>query len=143
MADTAPLPGSCLCGACTFTATPVALTANACHCAMCRKWTGGMYMAVEYGSSVVFDPSGSIGSYKGSEWGERIFCKECGASLIWQTQDLQSQGVSMHAFDDASQFTLKNQWFIDKKPANYALANKTRDLTEAEVFALFAPEGEA
>lgn len=142
MADAASLKGSCLCGACTFMATPTGATANVCHCEMCRKWTGGMYMAVDCGNTVEFTKSDSLGSYKGSEWGERLFCKDCGASLVWRTQDLQSQGVSMQAFDDPSQFVLTNQWFIDKKPNNYALTNKTRDLTEAETIALFTPAGD-
>jgi hypothetical protein len=109
---------------------------------MCRKWTGGMYMAVDCGNSVEFSSTHSLGSYKGSEWGERIFCQDCGASLVWQTQDGQGQGVSIHAFDDPSQFVLKNQWFIDKKPDNYALINKSRDLTGAQTIALFAPAGD-
>ena len=142
MSGPAPLQGSCLCGACTFTATPVDARANVCHCGMCRKWTGGMYMAVDCGNSVVFAPSDSLGTYRGSDWGERVFCKACGASLVWQTQDRTSQGVSMQAFDDPSQFELTNQWFIDKKPGNYALTNQTRNFTEAETIALFAPEAE-
>jgi hypothetical protein len=48
----------------------------------------------------------------------------------------------MQAFDDPSQFELTHQWFIDKKPCNYALTNKTRNLTGAETIALFAPEAQ-
>ncbi len=142
MATAAPLQGSCLCGACTFTATPVGPSANVCHCAMCRKWTGGMYMAVDCGDTIVFDDMTHVGIYRGSEWGERVFCKSCGASLVWRMQDGSGSGVSIHAFDDPSQFELTNQWFIDKKPANYALANKTHEFTEAECIAMFAPEGD-
>ena len=101
-----------------------------------------MYMAVDCGTSVTFDNTDSLGVYRGSEWGERLFCKDCGTSLVWQMQDGSGAGVSIHAFDDPSQFTLTNQWFIDKKPDTYALANDTRSLTEAETMALFAPEGE-
>lgn len=101
-----------------------------------------MYMAVDCANTVQFTKSDSLGSYKGSPWGERLFCKECGTSLVWQTQDRQSQGVSMHAFDDPSQFALNNQWFIDEKPDNYALANETKKFTGTEVFAMFAPDGE-
>ncbi|MFG5380406.1 GFA family protein [Yoonia sp. R2-816] len=140
MTPGSPLSGSCLCGACRFTATPVGPFANVCHCAMCRRWTGGMYMAVDCGSSVRFADTDALGSYKGSEWGERLFCTVCGSSLVWQMQDGTGQGVSMHAFDDPAQFALKNQWFIDKKPDNYALVNDTRCLTEAECIAMFAPD---
>lgn len=102
-----------------------------------------MFMAVDCGDSIVFGDTASLGSYKGSEWGERLFCKDCGTSLVWRMQDGSGSGVSIHAFDDPEQFTLTNQWYIDKKPGNYALANETRSLTEAETLALFAPEGEA
>ncbi|MEP2030089.1 MAG: GFA family protein [Paracoccaceae bacterium] len=137
------LKGACMCGACQFTATPTAMTAGACHCGMCRKWSGGMYLAVACGSSVVFDKGAPLGSYKGSDWGERIFCKDCGSSLVWQTQDGQNQNVSMQAFEDPSQFKLDTQIFVDRKPGNYDLANETAMMTEAEVFAMFAPQGDA
>ena len=141
MAAPAPLKGSCLCGACTFTATPVGNGANVCHCTMCRKWTAGMYMAVDCGTSVNFHDTTHLGIYRGSEWGERVFCKSCGTSLVWRMQDGSGSGVSMQAFDDPSQFVLQMQWFIDKKPDNYALVNETDTKTEAECFAMFAPVG--
>ncbi len=138
------LPGKCMCGACSFTATPTVggLGAGACHCGMCRKWSGGMYLSVDCGSSVEFDDGAPVGSYKGSEWGERLFCKDCGSSLLWQTQDGQNQHVSVQAFEDPSQFEIGMQVFIDKKPGNYALAAETKTMTEAEVFAMFAPDGD-
>ncbi len=97
-----------------------------------------MYMAVDCGSSVAFDDLSQVGTYQGSDWGERLFCKTCGSSLVWQTQDGKWQGVSMHLFENPEQFTLKMQWFIDKKPANYALTNGTEVKTQAECFAMFA-----
>ncbi len=142
MADA--LKGTCMCGACKFTATPTVggLGAGACHCGMCRKWSGGMYLSVDCGSSVTFDEGAPVGSYKGSEWGERLFCRECGSSLLWQTQDGQNQHVSIQAFDDPGQFEIGMQVFIDKKPGNYALAGETKTMTEAEVFAMFAPDAD-
>ncbi len=144
MTDDPALKGSCMCGACTFAAIPNAAGygAGACHCGMCRKWSGGMFMSVDCGSSVVFDEGAPVGSYKGSEWGERLFCKTCGSSLLWQTQDGQNQHVSIQAFEDPGQFEIGMQVFIDKKPANYALAAETKTMTEAEVFAMFAPDAE-
>jgi hypothetical protein len=107
---------------------------------MCRKWSGGMFLNVSCDSSVVFNDGAPLGSYKGSDWGERVFCKTCGSSLMWQMQDGTHQSVSIQAFDDPGQFAVKTQIFIDKKPASYALANDTQNMTEAEVFAMFAPK---
>ncbi len=136
------LSGSCLCGKCNFEAEADTATGGACHCGMCRKWSGGILTTVECGSSVKFADGAPTGTYRASEWGERIFCRGCGSSLVWQTQDGNYQHVSMQAFDDPEQFDLTMQVFIDQKPGNYALANETKTMTEAEVFAMFAPTPE-
>ncbi len=136
------LRGACLCGACGFSAAP-GPNAGACHCGMCRKWTGGIFLSVDCGASVRFDAGAPVASYKGSAWAERVFCPKCGSSILWQTQDGAHQHVSIQCFDDPGQFTLGVQVFIDRKPANYALNNQTEMMTEAEVFAMFAPEAEA
>ena len=137
------LTGTCLCGASTFAAELGPQGAGVCHCGMCRKWSGGILMSVDCGNSVRFNEGATLGSYKGSEWGERIFCTTCGSSLVWQTQDGNNQHVSIQCFEDPSQFDLKVELFIDKKPANYALAGERAVMTEAEVYAMYAPEGEA
>ena len=46
--------------------------------------------------------------------------------------------VSAEALDDTSGFALTHQIFIDEKPAYYDFANKTKNMTGAEVFAAFA-----
>ena len=143
MTNDATLSGKCLCGACSFTAVQTDLGGGICHCGMCRKWSGGMLLSVGCGASTVFEDGALLGSYKGSGWAERVFCKECGSSLMWQTQDGQHQNVSIQAFEDPSQFKLEKQIFIDRKPSNYDLANETAMMTEAEVFAMFAPQGDA
>lgn len=142
MAEGATLQGKCLCGACAFTATPTSLDAGVCHCGQCNSWTGGMFINVYCGDTVAFAEGAPLGSYKGSAWGERIFCTICGSSLAWQTQDGAHQSVSIQAFDDPSQFTLTTQIFTDRKPGCYALANETEMMTEAEVMAKYAPDDE-
>ncbi|GIT92907.1 aldehyde-activating protein [Jannaschia pagri] len=141
MAET--LTGRCLCGACTFTAQEGPQGAGVCHCGMCRNWSGGIFLSVDCGTSVEFAEGSPVGSYKGSAWGERIFCKDCGSSLLWQTQDGANQHVSIQCFEDPSRFDLGIELFIDRKPANYALMGERQTMTEAQVFAMFAPEGEA
>jgi hypothetical protein len=42
-------------------------------------------------------------------------------------------------FDEAPEFSFDQQIFIDEKPAYYRFANDTRNMTGAEVFALYAP----
>ena len=47
--------------------------------------------------------------------------------------------MSAEAFDDRNGYAFKSQIFIDEKPAYYDFANKTHNMTGAEVFAAFAP----
>jgi hypothetical protein len=131
------LSGSCLCGACRFTAVPEH-PAHACHCGNCRKWSGGVFLSVHCGTSVVFNDGAPLSQYASSDWAERLFCARCGSSLVWQLQDGSSQIVSIQAFDRPGDFEIDTQMYVDHKPENYALANQTMMLTEAEVIAKYA-----
>jgi hypothetical protein len=132
--------GSCLCGACRFTAVPEH-GAHVCHCGNCRKWSGGVFLSVHCGTSVVFNDDAPLVRYQSSAWAERVFCGRCGSSLVWQTLDGSSQIVSIQAFEDPGAFALESQIYIDHKPRNYAFANRTEMMTEAEVIAKYATQG--
>lgn len=132
--------GACLCGACRFTATPEH-GAHACHCGNCRKWSGGIFLSVHCGTSVVFNADAPLARFASSEWAERVFCGRCGSSLVWQMKDGSSQIVSIQAFEDPGGFAIQSQIYVDHKPDNYALANRTEMLTEAEVIAKYATVG--
>lgn len=137
MTDT--LSGGCLCGAVRFTAKPKNHEFGVCHCGMCRRWAGGPFFAMECNDVRVADEA-SLGSYRSSEWAERCFCKRCGSVLFYRLVGKDFYAVSAEAFDDRSGFALVSQIFIDEKPAYYDFANKTHNMTGAEVFAAFAPQ---
>ncbi len=138
------LSGGCLCGAVRFTAAPEKIEMDVCHCSMCRRWTGGAFMAVNCGASntIVLEGKDAIGIYKASDHGERVFCTRCGSSLIWRMADGSHASVSAQAFDDPSVFTMTSEIFVDEQPDNYAFANDTRRLTGPEVIALFTQQQE-
>ena len=58
-------------------------------------------------------------------------------STGWSARDCYD--VSAEAFDDRAGYAFTSQIFIDEKPAYYDFANKTHNMTGAEVFAAFAP----
>ena len=126
--------GRCLCGVVTFTATPLTLDIDACHCGKCRKWSGGVFLCAPC-ADVTVEDAGAITVYKSSDYGERGFCKSCGSSLFWRMQDHSFYAVSVQAFDDQSSFVFAEEVFVDDKPALYAFANDTRKLTGGEFFA--------
>jgi hypothetical protein len=137
--------GRCLCGAVSFAATLKDGSMHVCHCAMCRRWTGGvlMYLSVAPDSFSVTKGEAELSVYRSSEAAERGFCKACGSSLFWRLHDGSQIDVSAQSVDDSSRFPFESEIFIDDKPSNYAFANPTRKLTSAESAALNAAGGGA
>lgn len=134
----APLSGGCLCGAVRFKATPPKPNMDACHCGMCRRWTGGPWLTVSCDHAVEIEDETHLGVYVSSDWAERCFCKNCGGTLFWRMRDGSMTTVSAQAFDDPGQFKFVDEIYIDEKPANYEFANSTHKMTGAEVVAMFS-----
>jgi hypothetical protein len=133
----AALSGRCLCGAVSFRIETAKRDVDVCHCSMCRRWSSGPFIGLAHDGKVAFEGAENIGVYKSSEWGERGFCKVCGASLYWHLADSDHYSFSAGALDDQSDLTLTQQIFIDEKPAYYDLANDTPKLTGEEAVAAF------
>lgn len=137
MFEAEALPGKCLCGAVTFTAVPVVREMTSCHCSICRKWSGGAFLAVMC-DNLKIDNEDALGKYESSEHGERLFCKTCGSNMFWRFKDGSANIVCIQAFDDPSAFEFTTEIFVDEKPANYSFAEETHKLTGAEFKAAIA-----
>lgn len=132
------MQGRCLCGAVNV-ATPDNLAMNACHCGMCRRWGGAPMMSVHCGSDVKFEGADKITAFRSSDWAERAFCSVCGTHLYYRLIPANDYILSVGLFQDGPEFQFREQIFIDQKPRSYDFANITSKLTEAEVFAKYAP----
>jgi hypothetical protein len=129
-----------MCGAVSYTAKGLKAEISACHCSMCRRWTGGPLLAIGT-SEVAWEGEDKITAIKSSDWAERGFCSVCGSSLFYRvTAPGPHQGryhIPFGTLDDQSGFEIILEFFIDKKPEAYTLAGERKRLTEAEVMALF------
>ncbi len=134
--------GRCLCGAIELHATEVNPHIGACHCSTCRGWGGGALLAVDCGSAVTIKGTNPdrLQVYKSSEWAERGFCGDCGTHLFYRIKKTQQHIVNVGLFDELKEFELDHQIFVDEKPDYYEFKNKTKMMTGAEVFAMYAPE---
>ncbi|TCK08230.1 GFA family protein [Marinobacterium mangrovicola] len=137
MPSLSPLTVRCLCGAVTLTVMPKSHDVGACHCNTCRKWGGGPLMAVECAGEVTFSGEEALGVFDSSDWAERGFCKECGTHLFYRLKAGGYYAVPVGLFDNADQWTLAEQVFIDEKPPFYSFSQKTRAMTGAELFAKY------
>lgn len=123
--------GRCLCGAVTFEADGVEPAAHACHCGMCRRWSGAMGFGLA-ADEVRFQGEENIGLYKSSDWAERGFCKQCGTNLFYRLKANGQTILWLGTFDDISDMSMGSEIFIDAKPAFYDIAGDHPRLTEQE-----------
>ncbi len=129
-----------MCGAVRFTATADEFGMSACHCDMCRRWTGGPLLSVGP-VQVTWQGEEHITVLASSAWAERGFCRVCGSGLFYR---VNAEGphngfthVPLGTFDEQDGLTISKEWFYDRKPDTYELAGERRRITAAEVHAMF------
>ena len=131
--------GRCLCGAVRFQVTVTKREIGCCHCDMCRRWGGGPALSVMADGPPRFEDETALGVYRSSDWGERLFCKTCGSSILWRSVDGQFQSVPAALIGDPD-MPFKTEIFIEDKPAYYDFAGERTRMTGAEVMAAFGGE---
>lgn len=136
--------GQCLCGAVRFVARDVPARFGACHCEMCRRWTGSALLGVTVPEEAVrWDGTEHVSVIQSSSWAERAFCSKCGSGL-WFRVTLQGDysgnvELPIGLFDDPDGFEMASEIYIDHKPDSYAYAGEGRKLmTRADCVARFA-----
>ena len=104
--------GSCLCGGVAFEADPPYREVVACHCTQCRK-TSGHYWAA---ASVPHDrfrltEERGLAWFRSSPSALRGFCRDCGASVLWQPEGEARISFAAGCIDGPSGLTLEAHWF--------------------------------
>ncbi|MBE9115956.1 GFA family protein [Lusitaniella coriacea LEGE 07157] len=140
MSELSVFKGRCLCGTVSLSTTHINHHIAACHCNMCRKWGGGALLGVECNEGVRFEGEENIGRYQSSEWAERGFCNKCGTHLFYKLKENNHYYIPAGIFDGDEGFIFDLQVFIEEKPEYYAFANRTKNMTGEELFALFASD---
>lgn len=137
------LTGGCACGAVRFHLDAAGQDCGACHCGTCRRWTGGVFVAVSArGSDLHIDRGGdNLLRWHSSARVERVSCALCGGKLWYGVTAPEGDRVGgegggidicLGAFDDTGGRPLRREIFIEEKPAGYALAGEAERLMAAE-----------
>lgn len=134
--------GRCMCGAVSFAATEVPDHFGACHCEMCRRWTGSALLGLTVPeASVTWNGENNIERLQSSGWAERAWCRKCGSALYYHvtTDGPMSANIEMPLglFDDASGLEFNSEIYIDHKPDSFAYAGDRSRLTRKDVLAKF------
>lgn len=92
--------GSCACRAIRFEVVGPLPGPDACHCTICRKTSGHVFVSTDVPrSAVTIRGEENVGWYRSSEKVRRGFCKTCGSSLFWDPVERDWIGIAMGAFD--------------------------------------------
>jgi len=97
-------------------------------------------MAISCGADVTFEGEENFTVYNSSDWAERGFCKKCGSHLFYRLKEISEHQIPAGLFDNQEGFNFDLQVFTDRKPSFYSFANKTNEMTEAQVIEKYAPE---
>lgn len=132
--DSAAILGHCLCGAVTITVTGAHdPRPGACHCRMCQRWSGGLFLCFEAdGDGVTVD--GPVARYASSIFAERAFCSVCGSHL-WMRDtgpDDTSYGLMPGLFDEAANWPLRSEIYVDCAMSSVPLGGHHPRATRAE-----------
>ncbi len=129
--------GSCLCNSVKYSFEPKEKCFDACHCSMCRRWSGGVLFGVVANGDIKYHGIESLKVFKSSEWAERGFCQNCGTNLFYRLRDQSVTVFCLGSIEQKDEFEFEGQIYVDNKPKNYDFSNKTKMLTEAQVLEMF------
>ncbi len=125
--------GGCACGAVSYEVPKAPAEAGACHCGMCRKWTGGCGSLGIQETSVDVKGGEKVTWWKSSRWGERGSCSVCGSSLFWRLQRGKGNWVvNTGTLVGEDGLKMAMHIYVDEKPAGYDFDDGARRMTSKE-----------
>ncbi len=133
---TSTLTGRCLCGAVTITvAGEHDPRVGACHCRMCQRWSGGLFLCFSADAAAV-SVTGEVMRYRSSAFAERAFCPRCGSHLwlndVADAGEPQSYELMPGLFDAARSWPLRSEIYVDRAMASLRLQGDHRRKSRAE-----------
>ncbi|MBV9890128.1 MAG: GFA family protein [Rhizobacter sp.] len=134
--STCAITGRCLCGAVKITvAGEHDPRVGACHCRMCQRWSGGLFVCFTADAAAV-SVTGEVTCYRSSAFAERAFCARCGSHLWFNDVEEgcapQSYELMPGLFDAAGSWPLRSEIYVDRAMASLRLAGDHRRKTRAE-----------
>lgn len=95
------MEGGCQCGAVRYAFYAEPSSADICHCRMCQRAMGNLFMATVGG--VPLDDfawtKGAPARFQSSAIAERFFCRDCGTPLAFRYLERPTMGVTTGSLD--------------------------------------------
>lgn len=118
--------GKCLCGKITLSIEAASNKVEACHCSICRTWSGPL---PSFTGCKELSIKGIewVGVYKSSKWTERAFGKSCGSYLYYKLIETGNMMVPPGLMEPNEELELNLEVSIDEKPAFYDFLRKAKN----------------
>ncbi len=116
------IKGSCLCGDIRFQTSAPAKGPSMCHCAQCRKQSGGIW-ASAYVREAELTIHGPVSWYAASPEAKRGFCARCGSFLFWKAHDEDTISFALGAVEDPTGIRLEKHIFTGSKGDFYEITD--------------------
>jgi hypothetical protein len=119
------IQGHCLCGAVTVRVKGHDPRVGACHCRMCQRWSGGLFLSF---NAEEVEAEGPVVRHQSSPFAERAFCGTCGSHLWMRT----TEGEDAGCFEESRDWPMRSEIYTDRAPAYVRLAGDHRRATRAD-----------
>ena len=145
MAEPSPLhTGGCQCGDIRYALSAEPFNPHVCHCRMCQKASGGLFMPFASVNLESFAwTRGSPGIFKSSAVAERGFCRSCGTPLSYRNIENAWISLTTGSFDEPERLPPAVQLGVESRMSWFARLDglpgiATEDQFGAASYAKFA-----
>ena len=112
------LTGGCQCGAVRYALYAEPSSADICHCRMCQRAVGNLFMAVAGVAQGEFAwTRGAPALFRSSSAAERGFCRDCGTPLTFRYLARDQINVTLGSLDEPE----SRVSMLERDPLHYAL----------------------
>lgn len=127
------IEGHCLCGAVSVRVTGHGGFTGACHCRMCQRWSGALFVSFNAPADAV-TVTGEVTRYQSAAFAERAFCPRCGSHLWMRNTEADDSSYDLMPglFDAARDIPLQSEIYTDRALPGLALAGDHRRATRAQ-----------
>lgn len=123
------LLGSCLCRAVRYRAAGPVAHASHCYCTMCQKQHGaaaGTYANVSRAELIIESGQADITEFASSEHGRRAFCRLCGSTLFWRSEQSPDRiAIALGTLDSPFTEPVDIELHTDTKPSWLPVRNQS------------------
>jgi hypothetical protein len=121
------LTGRCACGAIRYRLLERPYDTGWCHCRVCQRVSGSagmVFTTVAKGAYRIEQGTDKIGRFPSTSFGERTFCRDCGAPLTIHVDHQPDEiDIAVGSLDDPNAVTPGFHLFVKEAPGWMAMTD--------------------